>query len=326
MKRRLAGLVAVGALVAGCGLEASYKLPFEVGPGSIEPVPELADVPITVGSKNFTESILLGYIAEVALTAAGADVQDLTNIQGSPYNRLALENGDIDLYWEYTGTSWINYQGQTDPIPDEQEQYEAVKKVDEDEFGISWLDYSPVNDQYAFATTREFAEQHNLKTLTDMVALIQQDPSLATFCLETEFISRQDGLAGAEETYSFKVPDPDNNIKKFGLGTIYATLAGGSTCNFGEVFTTDGRVLTLDLTVLEDDKKTFPQYNAGVTLRKEFLEQYPQIADVLNPISAKLTNDIILELSVRIDGDGVDPAVVARDWLVEEGFVSNPTD
>ena len=83
-------------------------------------------------------------------------------------------------------------------------------------------------------------------------------------------------------------------------------------------------MLTLDLAVLDDDKKTFPQYNAAVTVRKEFLDQYPQIADVLEPVSAKLTNEVILELSVKIDGDGEDPAVVARDWLVKEGFVTNP--
>ncbi|MPZ81377.1 MAG: glycine/betaine ABC transporter substrate-binding protein [Actinophytocola sp.] len=322
--RRLAGLLAVCALVAGCGLDAGYKLPFDVGPGSIEPVPELEGVSITVGSKNFTENILLGYIAEVALTAAGVDVEDLTNIQGSPSNRQALEKGDIDLYWEYTGTSWINYQGQTEPIPDEQDQYDAVKKVDAEQFGIAWLDYSPVNDQYAFATTREFADEHGLETLSDMVALLAEDPSLGTFCLESEFISRQDGLAGAEKTYGFDVPD--DNIKTFGLGTIYATLAGGNTCNFGEVFTTDGRLLTLDLAVLADDKKTFPQYNAAVTVRVDFLDRYPQLADILEPISAKLTNEVILELSVKIDGDGVDPAVVARDWLVKEGFVTNPSD
>jgi osmoprotectant transport system substrate-binding protein len=322
--KRLASLVAVCALVAGCGLDAGYKLPFDVGAGSIKPVPELSGVSIRVGSKNFTEQILLAYIAEVALAAAGADIEDLSNIQGSPAVRQALEVGDVDLYWEYTGTSWINFQQETKPIPDEQAQYDAVKKADLERFGIAWLDYSPVNDKYAFATTREFADEHKLKTMSDMVALLKKDPSLGTFCMESEFISRQDGLLGAKQTYGFDVPS--KNIKTFGVGTIYATLAGGRTCNFGEVFTTDGRVLTLDLAVLDDDKKTFPQYNAAVTVRKEFLDRYPQIADVMDPVSAKLNNDVILKLSVKIDGDGEDPAVVARDWLVQEGFVTSPAD
>jgi osmoprotectant transport system substrate-binding protein len=320
--RRLASVLAVSTLLTGCGLDAAYKLPFEVAPGSIEPVPELQGVTITVGSKNFTEQILLGYIAEVALAAAGADIQDMTNIQGSPSARQALEVGDVDLYWEYTGTSWINFQQETEPIPDEQEQYDAVKKADAEKFGIAWLDYSPVNDKYALATSREFAAKYELRTMSDMVALLRKEPDLGTMCLESEFISRQDGLAGAEQTYDFDVPD--RNIKTFGVGAIYATLAAGNTCNFGEVFTTDGRVLTLDLAVLEDDKKTFPQYNAAVTVRQDFLDRYPQLADVLDPIAKKLDNQTILELSVKIDGEGIDPAVVARDWLVEQGFVSKP--
>lgn len=324
MKRLAALAAACTVLVGGCGLEAGATLPFDVGPGSITVEPTLRDVPIRVGSKNFTEQILLGYIAEVALTAAGADVEDLTNIQGSTPVRQALEVGDLDLYWEYTGTSWINFQQQTVPIPDEQDQYDAVKKADLEQFGVVWLDYSPVNDKYAFAVTREFADEHGLKTMSDMVALLQKDPSLGTFCMESEFINRQDGLLGAEEKYGFDVPD--RNIKTFGVGAIYATLATGNTCNFGEVFTTDGRILTLDLAVLEDDKKTFPQYNAAVTVRKEFMDRYPAIADVLEPVSAKLNNDVILELSVKIDGEGQDPAVVARDWLVKEGFVTNPGD
>jgi osmoprotectant transport system substrate-binding protein len=327
MKRRFAALAAACALVAGtsgCGLGAGYDLPFEVAPGSIEPVSELEGVKIRVGSKNFTEQILLSYIAEIALTAAGADVEDMTNIQGSPVVRQALEVGDIDLYWEYTGTAWIQFQQQTTPIPDEQDQYEAVKKADLEQFGIAWLDYSPVNDKYALATTREFADKHGLKTMSDMVALVRKQPRLGTYCMESEFISRQDGLVGAEQKYGFDVPN--NRIKTFGIGAIYAALASGNTCNFGEVFTTDGRVLTLDLAVLEDDKKSFPQYNAAVTVRDEFLEAHPEIADVLEPVSAKLNNDLILELSVKIDGDGMDPAVVARDWLVEEGFVTVPQD
>lgn len=318
--RRLAALVAACVLVSGCGLNAAYKLPFEVAPGSIKAEPSLAGVRIRVASKNFTEQILLAYIAEVALAAAGADIEDLSNIQGSTPVRQALEVGDVDLYWEYTGTSWINFQQETEAIPEEKAQYDAVKKADLEKFGIAWLDYSPVNDKYALATTREFADRHGLVTMSDMVALLAKDPSLGTFCMESEFINRQDGLLGAEQTYGFDVPGSD--IKTFGTGAIYATLAGGNTCNFGEVFTTDGRVLTLDLAVLEDDKNAFPQYNAAVTVRQEFLERYPAIRDVLEPVSARLNNDVILELSVKIDGDGQDPAVVARDWLVKEGFVT----
>jgi osmoprotectant transport system substrate-binding protein len=87
------------------------------------------------------------------------------------------------------------------------------------------------------------------------------------------------------------------------------------------VFTTDGRILALNLVVLEDDKRFFPQYNATITLRKEFNEAHPQVAQVMAPILKKLDNDTMRKLNAEVDVDGRDPAVVARDWLAREGFV-----
>ncbi|CAM3737878.1 glycine betaine ABC transporter substrate-binding protein [Kibdelosporangium persicum] len=317
--KRLVALVATAGLLTGCGLETTYTLPFEVGPGSIRPVPELSGVDIAVGSKDFTESHIFGYISEVALTAAGADVRDMTNIQGSNSARQALLSGDIDLSWDYTGTGWISYLGNTEPIPDERGQYEAVRDADLAQNGVVWLPYSAVNNTYAFAVTAEFARTHGLKTTSDMVELITKDPSKAVFCLETEFVSRQDGFPGVATTYGF---DPRAvQVKVFGTGTIYTATSTGN-CNFGEVFTTDGRILALNLVVLEDDKKFFPQYNATVTLRKDFNEAHPQVAQVMAPIIAKLDNNTIRKLNAEVDVDGRDPAVVARDWLVREGFVT----
>jgi osmoprotectant transport system substrate-binding protein len=317
--KRLAALAATAGLLAGCGLETTYALPFTVQPGSIRPVPELSGVDIAVGSKDFTESHIFGYIAEVALTAAGADVRDMTNIQGSNSARQALLTGDIDVSWDYTGTGWISYLGHTDPIPDERAQYEAVRKADLDQNGVVWLDYSAVNNTYAFAVTAEFARANNLRTNSDMVELLKRDPSKGVFCLETEFISRQDGFPGVAKAYGF---DPKSvQVKIFGTGTIYTATAGGN-CVFGEVFTTDGRILALNLVVLEDDKKFFPQYNATVTLRRDFAEAHPQVAQVLAPILRKLDNDTMRKLNAEVDVDGRDPAVVARDWLARNGFVS----
>ncbi|RZQ62159.1 glycine betaine ABC transporter substrate-binding protein [Amycolatopsis suaedae] len=320
MRRRMKavlGAALLAATVSGCGLETNAALPYEVGPGSIKAIPELQGVDITVGSKDFTENILLGYIAELALAAAGADVSDLTDIKGSVNARKALLSGDVDLTWEYTGTGWINYQGNTDPIPDEREQFEAVKKADAEQFGVAWLEYSPVNNTYAFATTAAYAQQHNLKTNSDMTRFLKENPDQAVFCLETEFSSRQDGFPGVQKVYGF----PSTDIKQFGTGAIYTSVASG-TCNFGEVFTTDGRIAGLNLKVLEDDKKFFPQYNASPTLRVDFLNQHPRIREVLAPVSAALSNDQMIEMGKQVDIDGKDPSEVAKDWMVAKGFVT----
>jgi osmoprotectant transport system substrate-binding protein len=321
--KRITRLVAAAAvlLTSGCGLESSFALPFEVAPGSIRPVPELEGLDIAVGSKDFTENQVLGYIAEVALVAAGAEVRDMTNIQGSNSARQALITGDVDLSWDYTGTGWISYLGNTDPIPDEQAQYEAVRDADLARNGLVWLDYSAIDNTYAFAVTEEFAQANNLRTTSDMAALINASPDKGVFCLETEFVSRNDGFPGVAQAYGF---DPGaTEVKTFGTGTIYTATSTG-LCNFGEVFTTDGRIVALNLVVLEDDKNFFPRYNATIVMRDDFHSEHPEVSRVLAPIVEKLDNDIIRELNAEVDVDGRDPAAVARDWLVREGFVSIP--
>ncbi|ONI84078.1 glycine/betaine ABC transporter substrate-binding protein [Actinosynnema sp. ALI-1.44] len=318
-RTRLTALLATAGLLAGCGLETTYALPFEVGPGSITPAAELSGVDIAVGSKDFTENIVLGYITEVALTAAGAEIRDMTNIQGSNSSRQALLTGDIDVSWDYTGTGWISYLGHTDPIPEEKAQYEAVRDADLAKNNLVWLPYSKVNNTYAFAVTQDFARANNLKTTSDMVELIRQDPAKGVFCLETEFVSRSDGFPGVAKAYGFDARAVQ--VKVFGTGTIYTATSSGN-CNFGEVFTTDGRILALNLVVLEDDKKFFPQYNAAPVLRKDFADAHPQVAQVLAPVVARLDNDTMRKLNAEVDVDGKDPAVVARDWLAREGFVA----
>jgi osmoprotectant transport system substrate-binding protein len=321
MRRQAAALVtAAMLLLTGCGLSQNTAIPFTVTPGTITPVPALEDVTITVGSKDFTEQILVGYIAELALSAAGANVRDLTNIQGSSNSRLALINGDIDLTWEYTGTGWINYLGNTDPIPDERAQYEAVRDADLSQNGVRWLPYSQLNNTYAFGVTEAYAQEHNLRTTSDMTAFLQQNPDQAVFCVETEFASRQDGLPGVQAAYGF----PTTEVKTFGTGAIYAGIANG-TCNFGEIFTTDGRIAGLNLRVLEDDRKFFPQYNICVVLREEFYQRYPEIEQVMQPVAMALTNDEMIELGKLVDVDGEDPGIVARDWMIAKGFIGPNT-
>ncbi|HKS46677.1 MAG TPA: glycine betaine ABC transporter substrate-binding protein [Amycolatopsis sp.] len=319
MRRLLAtfGAVVLASSLTACGLDLNAALPYEVKPGSIRPEPSLSGVHVTVGSKDFTENIILGYLAELALSAAGAKVTDLTNISGSNSERQALLNEQVSLYWEYTGTAWISYQGNDQPIPDEAGQYDAVKAADERQNGVTWLRYSPVNDTYAFGTTEAYAQAHNLRSTSDMTSFLREHPDQAVFCVETEFASRQDGMPGVQATYGF----PTTTVKTFGTGTIYSAIANG-TCNFGEIFTTDGRIAGLNLRVLTDDKKFFPQYNAAVTLKKSFLERYPALREVLEPVGDALDNQQMIELCKQVDVDGRDPGEVARDWMVAKGFVS----
>ncbi len=327
MRHSTRALVALCAVVmttlTSCGLESGSAVPLSVEPGSIQPVPGLEGAKLIVGSKEFTEQVILGYILEFGLVAAGADVRDLTNISGSNSTRQAMISGQVDVTYEYTGTAWINFLGNETAIPDATGQFEALRDQDAAN-GITWVNPAPMDNTYALATNRATADATGIETLSDYAALAQSDPASAKTCVETEFNSRQDGFPGMAAAYGF---DP-NVVPRQVLqgGIIYQATADGSQCTFGEVFTTDGRIKGLDLVVLQDDKSFFPRYNATVAIRTPIAQQYPEIADVTAPISAALTNDEITELNRQVDIDGREPADVARDWMVAQGFVTVGSD
>lgn len=318
--RAVFSLAMAASVLTACGLESGGALPLAVGPGSIEPIPDLEDVKITVGSKDFTEQITLGYIIEFALSAAGADVRDLTNIQGSNSTRDAQLEGQIDITYEYTGTGWINYLGNETPLPDSTEQYEAVRDADLAANDMVWTDPAPMNNTYAIAMNKETAEQTGVKTLSDYARLVGTDPASATTCVETEFNVRQDGYPGMAAKYEFDADAAPRQILQTGI--IYQATADGTQCKFGEVFTTDGRIIALDLVLLEDDRAFFPKYNPALVMKKAFADAHPQVAEVMAPISEKLTDEVMTELNRQVDVEGLEPADTARDWLVSEGFVT----
>lgn len=319
-----ASLTCVAAVLSGCGLgTAGGYTPTGALAGPVEEFDgELDGAEITVGSKNFNENVILGKMAIILMSAAGADVTDLTNIPGSAAARQAQTVGEIDAMWEYTGTGWITYLGETEPIPDEQEQYEAVRDADLEQNGLVWLPPAPMNNTYAFAMNPEVTERLGITTLSQIAEVPVEE---RTFCVESEFTNRADGLPGMLETYGIPLDapqgTPESNLRTYQTGAIYDATARGE-CNFGEVFTTDGRILALDLTVLEDDRNYFPKYNVSLVLREELAEEYPQIEELMAPVTEALTDDVLLELNARVDVDGEDAAQVAYDWLLEEGYIS----
>lgn len=307
------------AVTAACGLASGSTPPFTVQPGSIKPVDALKGVKVTVGSKEFTEQVILGYIIEYSLMAAGANVRDLTSIVGSRSTRDSQIEGQVDVTYEYTGTGWINYLGNETPIPDERKQFEAVRDEDLKKNGLVWTAPAPMNNTYALAANKATVEKTGVKTLSDYAALVNRDPGAARTCLETEFRSRQDGFPGMARVYGFPVTKAQVSILQTGI--IYSATANGGQCAFGEVFTTDGRIQALDLQILTDDKKFFPNYNAAIVMRKQFALDHPDIAKVMAPVSDKLTNAAITAMNREVDVDGQEPATVARNWMISQGFV-----
>jgi osmoprotectant transport system substrate-binding protein len=306
---RLIGLVAILTIIAaGCG-----------GGGGTSGKADLSGAEITVGSKEFTEQLVLGQIALQVLENAGASVEDQTRLAGSVAARQALTSGQIDTYWEYTGTGWITYLKHTKPIPNSQKQYEAVAKEDLKKNGIEWLPPAPANNTYAIAVRKEAYDKLGVKKLSDFKQLINENPEEATLCVGTEFSTRDDGLPGMEKAYGYQFPR--DNLVKIDEGLIYQATDKGDKCNFGEVFATDGRIEGLGLKVIEDDKSFFPIYNPSLNVRKEVIDEYPQIKKIFAPISKKLTTETLQKLNAQVDIDGQLPEDVAQKWLSDNGFI-----
>lgn len=316
---RRTSLVLAGVLVAvsGCGLTSGSPMVDDVEPGSIGQGKPLEGADLTVTSKEFTEQLILGAIMGIAFEAAGAEVLDRTGIQGSIGAREAVKSGDADGMYEYTGTAWITYLGNSEPITDPQKQWEAVRDADANN-GITWLPPSTLNNTYALAMNQSNFKKYGTKTLSDVAALAKSDPGAVTLCVESEFANRADGLPGMQKAYGMNIPT--GNVTQMDTGIIYTQVAKG-TCTYGEVFTTDGRIKSMNLEVMADDKKFFPNYNVAPEINSKALKKWPAIAEVLDPITKKLNNSVAQTLNAKVDVDGEDPHQVALDWMKEEGFV-----
>ncbi|MBA2359418.1 MAG: glycine/betaine ABC transporter substrate-binding protein [Actinobacteria bacterium] len=266
----------------------------------------------TIGSKKFTEQVILGQIAKKALEYTGAKIDDQTNLGGTSVNRTALTSGKIDMYWEYTGTGWIVHLKHTDPIPNSLKQWQAVKREDAAN-GVVWLPRAPFDNTYAFAVRKEAVARFGVRKISDFKTLIRTKPKDATLCVGTEFSTRNDGLPGVEKKYGFKFPP--GNIVKVDEGLIYKLTDEGKQCNFGEVFATDGRIEGLGLFVIKDDKQFFPIYNPALNVRASVFQKYPRLARMFQLISLQLTNSRMSKMNADVDVRGKFPEEVAKTFL-----------
>ncbi len=319
--RLLAVLFSFALLAAACGDDdTSTSSPDDTSDGggsdsgdSVAASVDLSGQSFSVGSKDFTEQFVLGEMIVQTLEAAGADVDNQINLGGTVVNRDALLAGDIDMYWEYNGTGWQVHLEEADPSFDSEQLTEDVRTKDLEENDIQWIGRSPFNDTYGFATPPDVGPI----SLEEMAAQLEEDDSL-TVCLETEFPTRDDGLVLFEDEYGVEVPE--SQIEILDTGVIYQETAAGN-CDFGEVFTTDGRIAGLDLNLVEDPG-VFILYNVSLTLPSDVYDQAPEAFDTLvDAILDGLDEETMTELNRRVSIEGEDAADVAADYLTENGII-----
>ncbi len=306
----VAAILTVGAIaLSGC---SSSTAP--AGGGGGAKGDEVKGLTGVIGAKDFSEQYILAHLTSALLNAHGAKTTTNVKLVGSANVRQAEVNDQLMGYWEYSGTSWITYNKNTSPVKGEQAQFDATKAADAKN-GIAWLDPAPLNNTYAFAVLSSKAKALGVKTLSDVAKLPVKDQ---TFCIESEFSTRDDGWPGLKKAYGIDVPA--SNVSLLDTGVIYTETAKG-TCNFGEVFQTDGRIKALKLTVMGDDKQFFPVYQGAFTLKQATLDKYPGIAKVLALMSPKLTTEVMQGLNAQADVDGDAPEQIAKKWLTEQGLI-----
>ena len=267
---------------------------------------------IRVASKDFTEQFILGHMYALVLENAGFTVERRLNLGGTPVVHEALLNGQVDLYPEYTGTGLLTVLKQ-EVMSEPAAVYQTVNEMYREQFDLVWLQPAPMNNTQALAMTRARAEDLGIRTISDMVArageLVMVGPP--------EFVEREDGLPGIKAVYGdFELRD----YIAVDPGLRYQALTSGEA-DVAVAFGTDGEIAAFDLVVLEDDRNMFPPYQVAPVIRSEVLEANPGIEDVLNDLSARITNEVMQSLNYEVSGNQREPEEVAREWLQQQGLI-----
>lgn len=268
---------------------------------------------VRVGSKNLTENKLVAEMYAQVLADNGIAVERKFDLAGTQGAHNALINHEIDLYPEYTSTAYLSIMEMKDGEKDPELVREKVRKYYERRWKITWLDPAPLNSTTAIAVTAEAANKYNLRTLSD---LARAAPNLR-FAAENNFQQRPDGLPALVSTYgnvdfqSTKLFNPGSQYQALQSGEADAVVANSS----------DGQVRGSNLILLQDDRGLWGENHITPVVWREVLDRYPQMDDVLNELSAKITTDAMSQLNWKVDGEKQNYEQVASEFLRQNGLL-----
>ena len=266
---------------------------------------------IVVGSKGFTEQLVLGNMLTLLMEDGGFKVDRNIGLGGTVICHEAIVRGDINLYIEYTGTGLMAIlKKPMEKDPDE--AYKIVKKEYEDKFKVQWLKPWGFNNTYVIAIRKADSERLKIKKVSDL------KPHAKDLILggTIEFIARPDGIAGLNKHYDLKFKDQ----KGMDFGLVYKAI-GEKQVDVISATATDGRIQAFDLVVLEDDMRFFPPYYAAPVVRMDLLAKAPQVGDILNRLAGKVSDVAMATLNYNVDGKKMEAESVAKDFLKNSGYI-----
>jgi len=271
---------------------------------------------ITIGSKSFTEQYLLSTMSGILLENEGFDVEQTTDL-GSTALRQALENQQVDLTWDYVGTGLVTYLGE-DPMSDPEAAFNKLNEIDQAENNIIWTNLSEVNNAYTLMMREDHANELGIQSISDLATYMNENPQELSIATNAEFSNRADGLPGVEEAYGFEFAA--DNVHNMETGLTYNALRNEEV-DVAVGFATDGRIDAFGLMNLEDDQSFFPSYNASAVMTTDILEQYPEIEEILAPLSDALNSEEIRNLNYQVDIENRSVDEVAREFLTENNLI-----
>jgi len=267
---------------------------------------------IRVGSKNFTEQVVLGeIIAQHLELRLKQKVERRLNLGGTLLAHGALLNGEIDLYPEYTGTALTTIL--KDPPDNDPARVSArVRSEYLDKFHVEWLDPLGIDNSFAMVVNGADARSKNLRNLSD-AAKVTSGWKLG---VGYEFQQRPDGLAALDRTYHLRwIGSPQS----MDLGLLYKALEGGQVGMIA-ANATDGLLSKLDVKILDDDQHAFPPYQVAIAAGQQRLKDTPGMREALLELSGKFTNQSMQQLNYQVDGEHRPVAQVAADFLKQAGL------
>ena len=267
---------------------------------------------IVIGSKNFSESIILAHMtADLIEAKTDISVERKVNLGGTQVVFGALNKGDVDAYVEYTGTGLVSIL-KKEVSNNPNKVYSTVKNEFEKRYGIETLKPLGFNNTYTLAVRQDTAKKYGLETFSDLAKISNQLTAGTTI----EFSNRKDGLPGLANTYNMKF----ENLKAVDGGLRYTALMNNKS-QVIDAFSTDGMLQEFKLKVLKDDKNFFPPYYAVPMVREDTLKEYPELKKVMNSLAGTLTDEKMRELNYKVDSLKQSPEKVAKQFLKDEGLI-----
>lgn len=267
---------------------------------------------INIATKPMTEQYIIGaMLKDVIEQDMDLEVKLTQGVGGGTSNIMpGMESGEFDMYPEYTSTGWnmvLKHEGFYDET-----MYEDLKKEYAEKYDFAWTGILGFNDTFGLAVRKDIAEEYNLKTYSDLAKISDK----LVFGAEYDFYERPDGYEAFCSKYGFNFKEAVD----LDIGLKYQAMNEGKV-DVMDIFTTDGQLAVAEVVVLEDDKNFFSSAMAAMVVRDEILEEYPELNDVFKKLEGILDDEKMAYLNYRVETEGIDAEVVAREFLIEKGIL-----